>query len=614
MQDSILFWNAVALEANRVSHSDPDKRQQNGPTLSSRAIAIVHLAMYDAYAGIVGGGFSRYLNPAPPPPVAPPPLSARDAVAGAAHRTLSRLYSAQTDFFDAQLSCFDTASASFTFGQTVGQTLLNLRANDMDARDCGYMPSPNRGRHRRDPDNPGQGFNSAFYGAQNRSFAVSQRHTLDRPPFGNGTAVKYLRALRDVRARGIRPDLTATLPPPLFNRRRTPEDTLIGIYWGYDGANRLGTPPRFYNEIIRRVAMNVVNPTLGRIHNEGDNARLFAFVNAALGDAGILAWEQKYCHDFWRPVVGIREHDRTLGPTAPHASVTTAFADGDPGWLPLGAQSTNSPGMKNFTPDFPSYPSGHATFGAAALHITRMFYGRPANNKSPDSLSKDSTGHDLFFVSEEFNGGNRDNNGVVRPRHTRFYPDGLWQMLIENATSRVLLGVHWIFDAFDFTGGDNGPLTPSLSDERIGGVGLGLRIARDIFAHGNNGQGPQMTPSNIVPPIITPAAADTAPMPTVPAQPTSVGGCANTLPPASFIAPSQVAAEATESGKKGRAKSAAKKGIAKVIRKKGAVTDAALPETHQQDQASWPTGISPQDGGQAGSSGKGAWPSGVSEK
>lgn len=51
--DSILFWNAAALEANRISHSDPDKREQNGPTLSSRALAIVHLAMYDAYAGVI---------------------------------------------------------------------------------------------------------------------------------------------------------------------------------------------------------------------------------------------------------------------------------------------------------------------------------------------------------------------------------------------------------------------------------------------------------------------------------------------------------------------------------------------------------------------------------
>lgn len=52
MTDSILFWNEIALEANRVSHTD-GSMEQNGPTLSSRALAIVHLAMYDAYAGIV---------------------------------------------------------------------------------------------------------------------------------------------------------------------------------------------------------------------------------------------------------------------------------------------------------------------------------------------------------------------------------------------------------------------------------------------------------------------------------------------------------------------------------------------------------------------------------
>src|SRR5215207_10517194 len=225
-QDSILFWNAVALEANRVSHSDPDKRQQNGPTLSTRALAIVHLAMYDAYAGVAGAGFPRYL-PGPPPAGA----SRRDAVAGAAHRTLSSLYSAQTEFFDAQLSCFDTADPSFAFGEAVGQTLLGLRANDMDSRSCGYMPSNDRGRHRVDPDNPNQGFDSPFYGAQTRTFAVRRRHSIDRPPFNNGSDIKYRRALSDVRARGIRPDLTGTLPPPLFNRRRTPAQIVLGIYW-----------------------------------------------------------------------------------------------------------------------------------------------------------------------------------------------------------------------------------------------------------------------------------------------------------------------------------------------------------------------------------------------
>jgi vanadium chloroperoxidase len=513
MSDSILFWNAVALEANRVSHSDPDKREQNGPTLSSRALAIVHLAMYDAFAAVVGGaGFPRYLPVPPPPPAVG--TSARDAVAGAAHTTLVALYKTQKDFFDAQLACFNTTDASFNFGRAVGRALLNLRANDMDARDCGYSFSLNRGRHRVDPDNPGQGFYSPYYGAQLKGFAFSTRHRLDPPPFGNGTNADYLLALRDVRARGIRPDLTATLPNALFGRRRSGLETLIGIFWSYDGSNRIGTPPRFYNQIVRLVAAQQGN-------NEGQNARLFAFVNAAMADAGILAWEQKYCHDFWRPVLAIREHDEKLGPLAPHA-VNVNFNDGDPGWLPLGAQNTNSPGMKNFTPNFPAYPSGHATFGAAALHMTRMFYGIAPNNKSADSLFPG------FLVSDEFNGGNRDNNGTVRPRHTRVFPGGLFDMIIENATSRVFLGVHWIFDAFDFNEDKDGNLVPDLTNENIGGVGLGFRIARDIFAHGN-GLAPRMPPNSAAanPPIPTPAP--NSPMPTIPRQPASVGGCANTV-------------------------------------------------------------------------------------
>lgn len=584
MQDSILFWNAVALEANRISHSDPDKREQNGPVLSSRALAIVHLAMYDAFAGVTGQ--QRYLNPAPP--VLAGATSARDAVAGAAHRTLTALYSAQTDFFNAQLNCFTTNTNSFLFGQIVGGNLLNQRANDMDARDCGYVPSLKRGRHRRDPDNPSQGFHAPFYGAQTRGFAISTRHGLARPPFGNGLDAKYLLALKDVRARGIRPDLTATLPHDLFDNRRTGLDTLTGIYWGYDGANRLGTPPRLYNQIIRLVAVQKGN-------NEGQNARLFAFVNAAMADAGILAWEQKYCHDFWRPVVGIREHDETLGPRAPF-NLNVSFNDGDPGWLPLGAPSTNSPGMKNFTPDFPAYPSGHATFGAAAFHITRMFYGIAANDKSNDNLFPG------FFVSDEFNGGNRDNTGTVRPRHTRRFPGGLWQMIIENALSRVLLGVHWIFDAFDFTEED-GVLVPNLTNENIGGVPLGLKIARNIFAFGN-GVAPKMTPNNAaVPPIITPVAG--SPMPARPRQPASVGNCADT-----FIDPldSEMVAQQP---KKRAAKGAPKKGPAK---------GAAPPELSEPKQAAagdearaaWPSGISEQDEDQPGV--QGAWPSGISER
>jgi vanadium chloroperoxidase len=285
---------------------------------------------------------------------------------------------------------------------------------------------------------------------------------------------------------------------------------LIGVYWAYDGANRLGTPPRFYNQIIREIAMK-------RSNTEADNARLFAFVNAALGDAGILAWEQKYCHDFWRPVVGIREHDQSFGPGAedPGDAVNDIDKDADPFWLPFGAPSTNS-SLKNFTPNFPAYPSGHATFGAAAFHVARLFYGRPAGDRKPDELAEG-----LGFVSDELNGRNRDNRGTVRPRHVRKFDDGLWQMIVENARSRVFLGVHWVFDAFAEKNG-----RPDLT-KRIGGVRLGVDIAEDMFAFGAM-LAPKMTPDTPTakPPLTTPAAFTTA-MPTFPAQPSSVARCAD---------------------------------------------------------------------------------------
>jgi hypothetical protein len=155
---------------------------------------------------------------------------------------------------------------------------------------------------------------------------------------------------------------------------RTANQTLRGIYWGYDGALGLGTPPRLYNQILREVAMHRPDPSDPNTPEQ--NARLFALVNVAMADAGILAWDQKYIHDLWRPVVAIREQDQSSGPTG--VGNNPIDDDCDPSWLPLGAPRTNSTGNKNFTPPFPAYPSGHATFGAAAFHITRSFMEKPS--------------------------------------------------------------------------------------------------------------------------------------------------------------------------------------------------------------------------------------------
>jgi vanadium chloroperoxidase len=52
----IRYWNDVALEANRASHTN-GKGEQTGPPLSAQALAIVYLAMYEAENGQTSATF-----------------------------------------------------------------------------------------------------------------------------------------------------------------------------------------------------------------------------------------------------------------------------------------------------------------------------------------------------------------------------------------------------------------------------------------------------------------------------------------------------------------------------------------------------------------------------
>lgn len=420
--------------------------------------------MYDAYAGAKGNmgtiNLSPYLTGLPS---AQPGSSPSAAVAAAAHRTLNALYPAQAARLDAAYASADVGTTGVgdgrSFGLQVADAILALRASDPDASAAGYAYDNSPGRHRSDPANPQPSPHAPYYGAQSNCFAVTTRHVLKAPPALNEPA--YLAALDQVRAKGIAPELAGTVP---LADQRTTDETLVGIFWAYDGARLLGTPPRLYNQIVRRLA-EAAGTT------EEQNARLFALVQAAMGDAGILAWEQKYEHDFWRPVIGVREHDPSMGPGAPTSS-NPIVSRCDTQWLPLGAPKSNETGAKNFTPPFPAYPSGHATFGAAALEITRHFFHHDLG------MDADALAATLEFVSDECNGITSDVEGVVRPRHSRVFPGGLRQMMIENGASRVFLGVHWVFDAYalDSTG------QPDLAQFDIGGVPLGMRIADDIHA------------------------------------------------------------------------------------------------------------------------------------
>lgn len=470
--DPILFWNQVALDANQRDHTFTDRRAasspQRGPTLSSRAAALVHLAMHDAYFGIVGAGAIPGPGPAAKhlwlltPPAwggATGPVQAAAAVTGAAAWMLARLYADQRTEIEASAAeaarVFGHDAAAHAFGVRIAELVMASRAGEVTSIDDRHAANPNAPHHRPDPYDGGQGYLGVAYG-KNHTFAVTTFATLAAPPTPTNNPALYNQHVAEVATNGS-----------LSGPGRTPEELTIGLVWAYDGPQRIGTPPRLYNQVLRLIAAS-------RSNTPAQNARMLALANVAMGDAGIHAWHYKYQFDLWRPAIGVREHAGASGPAASPIAAVPPVAN--PYWQAFGAPRTNSR-EQSATPPFPAYPSGHATFGAAAFEACRAFYGFAANQV--DTLAFD-------LVSDEVNGVAMHTDGSTRPRINRSYPS-LVKAIYDNSISRIYLGVHWRFDG---TTGQNQTQMLSATDN-IGGVPLGRAIALDIV---NSGMRQQASP------------------------------------------------------------------------------------------------------------------------
>lgn len=512
-RDPILFWNDVAMEVHRRDFTPGlGTREVGGPTRTSRAFAIVHLAMNDALHA-VDGTPAPYLTahaagvPMPSPMTAPAAAQRNRAAAvtGAAIVTLSALWDSQKDFVQQAgqhyydyLACDRGVSgtaidASAGFGELIGIWLLRVRRDDMSTMggvnrrdDTLYI---NRSPHHRpDPMDPDQPRLSSHWGLVTpfcikpaaSPAALSDRYIAPppkAPALGVSSSARYNAAVDDVRLLGA-----ASAPA------RSPEQTVIGIYWGYDGANGLGVPPRLYNQVVRAFVDSQTKD--GLTMTTEDYACLFAQVHVGMADAAIVAWAAKYHYDLWRPVIGIREHAPGFGPCNGAGADPSRY--GDPCWLPLGAPQTNASAFGR-TPEFPAYPSGHATFGAVAFRITALFFAA----KTGKSVKKVLRDEPFTFVSDEYNGANKDPRGDVRVRHERTLT--LASAIVENALSRVYLGVHWRFDGIGTkapAGLEGEPIDggrlgkdpaakekAETNEERIGGVPIGLQIADEVARH-----------------------------------------------------------------------------------------------------------------------------------
>jgi hypothetical protein len=400
--------------------------------------------MYDAWNGAKGSN-KNYLGSQagiPALPALPAGASPEMSVASAAASVLRSLFTRQNAYIETQLAEFiDALPASVTesqraaglrYGAEVAKTLLQHRSNDGSSATVNFLPSSLPGTHRADPFNTEQGFLDPHWGNVApfciAPFAPGANTSSFLPPPPEFTSPTYKAHFNEVRDFGARD-----------RRKRSAQQEIEGLYWAYDGAKGLGTPPRLYNQIVRQIAQDQNNTV-------DQNARLFALVNAGMADAGIVAWRAKYEHSLWRPSVGVREDDSGTGPTG---LGTGSSAVGDPFWEAYGAPRSNDPKKGFFTPNFPAYPSGHATFGTTVFELVAHFYG----------VAKTALKFD--FISDELNGRTLDNDGTARAVVRKTFT--LEEAIQSNLASRVWLGVHWRFD------GD-------------GGKTAGGKIAQQVFA------------------------------------------------------------------------------------------------------------------------------------
>src|SRR5712691_3122824 len=141
-EDAVRRWNEILLGANALDHTPvaPGENrvfgEQAGPHRTSRAFAIVHIAIFDAVNAIAGG--HKSYTGLPP---ASRDISMHAAIAQAAHDTLVALYPSQKPSFDELLAKDLLAVAQFSWSRSISIDTGISRDNDQGlARLCRLEP------------------------------------------------------------------------------------------------------------------------------------------------------------------------------------------------------------------------------------------------------------------------------------------------------------------------------------------------------------------------------------------------------------------------------------------------------------------------------------------
>jgi membrane-associated phospholipid phosphatase len=311
-------WTRIQL-ARYVKH-------KASPTRGARGLALVHVAMHDAYA------LARARN-----------LDAQLAVSMAAARVLGYQFIAEERAFDRIVFSL-AARRSRTTREGLPQPAL-------DALKLGHAVGE-RVVARAESDGAQRGWNGSrlqwygdgrYYGPGAWEPTPPYFYYPPDEPFAPGWKTWVLESAGQFRptppAYASERFLADLKEVVAINANRTPEQLRIAKFW-VDGHGSV-TPPGHWNQIA-------IENALAAKLDDATALDLFADLNIALADTFIAVWEVKY--HFWtlRPITAAK---KLLG-----VDLT----------LPI------------LTPPFPSYVSGHAGFSGASARILGAYFPQSA--------------------------------------------------------------------------------------------------------------------------------------------------------------------------------------------------------------------------------------------
>ena len=360
--NAVLRWSEQTLAAIRAL--------KTGPTINARALAIVHTAMYDAWAAYdptavgtrLGGSLRR-------PAAERTDAYKSQAVSYAAYRALLNLFPARSaDFrglmtamgYDPDDASTDPASPTGV-GNQAAAAVLAFRATDGSnqangyADTSGYVPVNT-------PDQVNDPFRWQPLRHPNASGAtVVQKyltpHWQNVTPFALTSPNQFLPPGPTQRTLlQLDEEITDTL---LQSATLTDLSKVRAEYWA-DGPES-ETPPGHWLLFGGAVCR-------ARGYNLDQSAKLtFALANAEL-DASIASWNAKRRWDYVRPITAVRHRMKgklVLAWAGPYKG--TRLIRGET-WHPY--QAATFP-----TPPFPEYVSGHSTFSGAGARVLQRFTG-----------------------------------------------------------------------------------------------------------------------------------------------------------------------------------------------------------------------------------------------